>query len=348
VSFTRYASPIVLLVLFWAVAVSGSRRIERLEATGGVPAHAAGAFREPLAFQQGRSGRYYVFDRRGHTVYGFDRRSDTTERLVQIGQEQGRIIQPGAFSLGPDDSFVVADAPREIERVQLFGPGGTLLGGFVLPAPARPRLVFEGLVLNGIGSLQYTGESVLINQPERSGLITEYSMAGHALRTFGLLRPTGHEKDADLHLAFNTGLPLADPTGGFFFVFQTAPPLFRKYDHHGRLMFERHIQGRELDDLLPSLPTAWPGRSQGADGELPLVPPVVRAAAVSPQGELWVSLTVPYTYVYDADGEKIRTVQFRGAGMLAPTSLAFSPGGALLVTPGLYEFEVARSTVGPP
>ena len=33
---------------------------------------------------------------------------------------------------------------------------------------------------------------------------------------------------------------------------------------------------------------------------MPFVAPVVRTAAVDPRGRLWVSLTVPFTYVYDA------------------------------------------------
>ena len=37
---------------------------------------------------------------------------------------------------------------------------------------------------------------------------------------FGSLRATGQEDDREVHLALNSGIPLADPTGGFFFVFQ--------------------------------------------------------------------------------------------------------------------------------
>ena len=57
-------------------------------------------------------------------------------------------------------------------------------------------------------------------------------------------------------------------------------------------------------------------------------------------GNLWVSFLIPYTYVFDQAGEKIRTVQFRAAGMLAPTSMFFNARGRLLVTPGCYQFEV--------
>ena len=71
---------------------------------------------------------------------------------------------------------------------------------------------------------------------------------------------------------------------------------------------------------------------------MPLVAPTVRTAAVDPAGRLWVSFVVPFTYVYDGDGEKIRTVQFRGAGVVAPSSLSFGNRGRLLVTPGCYEF----------
>jgi hypothetical protein len=68
------------------------------------------------------------------------------------------------------------------------------------------------------------------------------------------------------------------------------------------------------------------------------VAPLVRAAAVDPDGDLWVSFTSQVTYVFDSDGDKIRAVQFRAAGALSPSSLFFGKRGRLLVTPGLYEF----------
>ena len=43
-------------------------------------------------------------------------------------------------------------------------------------------------------------------------------------------------------------------------------------------------------------------------------------------------------YVFDQDGEKVRTLQLFGAGVLLPSSLWFARDGRLLVTPGLYEF----------
>ena len=59
-------------------------------------------------------------------------------------------------------------------------------------------------------------------------------------------------------------------------------------------------------------------------------------------GRLWVSFVPPYTYVFDADGDKIRTVQFRGAGIVAPGSFFFTPDRRILVTPGLYQFDASE------
>ena len=51
-----------------------------------------------------------------------------------------------------------------------------------------------------------------------------------------------------------------------------------------------------------------------------------------------MSFVVPYTYVFDGDGDKVRVVQFRGAGITSPGSLFFDLAGRLLTTPGLLEF----------
>jgi hypothetical protein len=312
-------------------------KIQTLRASRAVPAHLAGRFREPIGFQQSRSGQYYVFDRRAHTVYGIDEEQTSVWEIVQIGAESGRIIDPTAFAVEPDGTFIVADAPNNRERIQIFSSAGFRIGGFLLPGRMAKRVVLDNVVLNGIGTLQYTGTSILLSQPETGALFAEYTLQGGVNRLIGSLRRTGHEADPDVHLALNSGIPLVDPTGGFYFVFQTGVPVFQKYDGAGRLVFERRVEGREIDAALANLPTAWPRRST-AEGELPLVPPTVRAAAVDRSGGLWISFVLPYTYVYDADGDKTRTVQFAAAGTLAPRSLFFGTNGRLLATPGLVEF----------
>lgn len=309
--------------------------VEVLKAVNSLAPHVVGLFREPIGFKQTANGDYYVFDRRGHTVYAVDEAGSAARKLVQIGAEEGRVIEPSAFDVAFNGSFAVADAPNGRERIQIFDAAGVRTGGFLLPGRGASRVVLGSLALNGVGTLAFDGRSLLMSHPETGWLITEYGSLGTPVRSVGQLRKTGHEADRDLHLALNAGIPIADPKGGFFFVFMAGQPMFRKYDQKGELVFERAIQGREIDPVVAAIPDRWPRRG---GTELPLVAPTVRTAAVDRSGRLWISFVLPYTYVYDAGGEKIRTVQFRGAGVISPSSLAFSAGGRLLVTPGCYEF----------
>jgi hypothetical protein len=308
-----------------------------LQSQGGLPPEICNQFREPLGFQQARSGVYYVFDRRGHAVYTIDPEARGVRKVVEIGGEGGRVLEPTAFDVAADGRFVVADAPNRRERLQVFDVAGTWIGGFILPGRQDTRISIGGLALGGVSTLAFLGDLVALNQPETGSLITEYGLAGTPVRSVGALRPTGHESDRQLHLAMNTGMPLPHPAGGYYFVFYAGAPAFRRYDARGTLLFERVIQGRELDPVLESLPKKWPRRT--VDGsDLPLVVPTVRTAAVDSAGNLWISFLIPYTYVFDIDGEKTRTVQFRAAGIVSPTSVFFTQKGDLLVTPGCYRF----------
>ena len=310
-----------------------------LDSIDAMPAHVAGTFEDALAYQRLPDGTAYVFDRRGHTVYRVDAARSVATAVVRIGVEEGRILMPSAFDAAPDGTFVVADAPRRKERVQLFNREGQRIAGFELAGGAAPRIVIGSLVLNGIGAIAFTGDTIVINRPETGGLITEYDIYGRARRTIGALRATGHEADHELHLAFNSAIPLPIPQGGgYFLVFLAGQPRFQRYAANGTLLFERVIQGPELDKLLAEQPTQWP-RREIAGTEYPLVLPVIRSARVDPRGHLWISLMLPFTYEYDAEGEKLRTLQFHAAGILAPSSLFFASPTRLLVTPGLFEFD---------
>lgn len=309
--------------------------VEVLKAVDSLAPHVVGLFREPIGFKRTANRDYYVFDRRGHTVYAVSPDGASATKLVQIGAEEGRVIEPSAFDVAVNGSFAVADAPNARERVQIFDAAGVRTGGFMLPGRGASRVVLGQLALNGVATLSYNGKSLLMSHPETGWLVTEYGSLGTPIRSIGPLRKTGHETDRDLHFALNSGIPIADPNGGFYFVFIAGHPAFRKYDAKGELVFERMIQGREIDPVVAAIPDRWPRR---AVGELPLVAPAVRTAAVDRSGRLWVSFVLPYTYVYDGIGEKIRTVQFRGAGIIAPSSLWFDSDGRVLVTPGCYEF----------
>lgn len=335
---------LVLATCLVAASLSADSRspllpVEVLRSTSALPAHIAGSFQRPIGFQQTDSGRYFVFDRRAHAVYAIE--GDTAKKIIEVGAEAGRVIDPSAFDIDPaDGTFVIGDAPFDGARIQTFTASGGRLGGFNLPGRHVPRVTMESFVLGGVGSLQFTGNTILINQPEQGSLMTELTSNGTPYRVIGELRQTG-QADANVHLAMNSGFPLVDPTGGFYFVFSAGVPIFRKYDAQGRLQFERHIEGPELDDYLRTMPTAWPKR-QVEKNLLPIVPAAVRTAGVDRAGRLWVALTSPFTYVYDRSGDKIRTVQFRGAETLTPNSLFFTKDGRVLVTPGCYIFQVPK------
>jgi hypothetical protein len=332
----------VLLIVLLTAAIAGAQSVslrpQTLRPIGGLPPHIVGLFEEPLGFQQPPGGSFYVFDRRAHTVYAVDADKSAAHKLVEIGQEMGRIIQPRGFDVAPDGSFVIADAPRSQERIQVFGAAGLRRSGFFLPGVPAAEVAIGNLVLSGVASLQYTGGSLLISHPESGSLVTEHALDGKPQRNVGRLRATGHEDDRQLNVALNAGIPLVDPTGGFYYVFLAGTPMFRKYDVQGTLLFERHVEGMEVDGYIASIPTRWPSRRVG-DREVPYVAPIVKSAAVNANGELWIALTVPYTYVYDPRGDKVRVVQFNATGPFSPTSMSFTRDGRLLVTPGCYEFK---------
>jgi hypothetical protein len=345
---TRFSVPsfsVASLVLSSSLLVLSAQppspaRVDTLRALGGLPPETCNVFRDPVALQQSSSGTYYVFDRRDHAVYSVPPNGRVPAKIVDIGGEGGRLLEPTAFDLAANGTFAVADAPRGQERLQVFDASGKWIAGFFLPGRAQTRVSVSGLALGGVSTLAFLGNGIALNQPETGALITEYGLSGTPVRSIGTLRASGHEDDRQLHFAMNTGIPLPHPAGGYYFVFLSGTPVFRRYDAKGGLMFERVIQGRELDPVLEQMPKKWPRRKVGGT-ELPLVVPNVRTAAVDAAGNLWVTFLTPFTYVFDSNGEKIRTVQFRSAGIIAPSSLFFTANGRVLVTPGCYEFPAA-------
>jgi len=311
--------------------------VVRLESVRALPAHLAGEFEEEAGYARQPDGRSLVFDRRRHAVFAVDAARTSVTRLVDIGMETGRLLRPTAFDVHRDGRFVVADAPGLRPRMSVFDASGRLFNYFELGGATPPRITIGNTVLNGIASTRLLGSTLLVNLPEQGGLVSEYSLAGTPVRTFGNLRPTGHERNADVHLAMNAALPVPAPDGHVYVVFLAGTPAFRKYTREGGLVYERVIQSRLLDPHVLTMPTEWPMRS--VDGlTFPMVTAMVRAAAVDPRGRLWVATLTSHVYVFDADGEKVATYQLIGAGPILPESLWFTPEGRLLVSPGLYEF----------
>lgn len=329
----------MLAALIFATTFS-TLPVEVLRSIASLPAHVAGSFQDFAACHVTPEGDFLIFDRRAHSVYRVARDgAGGPKKILQIGVKKGEILRPIAFASAADGTFVVADSPGGQDRIQIFMYLGAQVGGFTLPMRSVPRVVLGDVVLSGVGSVDYNGKTLLFSHPDANGtLITEYNVDGAVLRSFGELRKTGHETERDLHLALNGGLPLGIPGGGYYFVFVTGVPMFRKYDANGQLLFERHIEGPDLDAHIRALPGTWPRRKVGG-GEYPIVPSSVRTAAVDASGNLWISLLTPKTYVYDPSGDKARVVEFRGAGVLAPNDLFFTRDGRIVASPGCYVFE---------
>ena len=327
----------ILVGLPWQDVLAAATRVETLRSVGGIPPFLAGEFEQASGFALRPDGASLVFDRRRHRVYAIDAARTTVTPLVEIGYELGRLLNPTSFDVADTGDFIVADAPGRQPRVSVFQATGQVLNTFTAAATESPRVIVDNFVLNGVAAARYTGSTVLLSQPERGVLVSEYSVTGAVQREFGQLRRTGLEHDREVHLAFNAALPVPARDGGVYVVFLAGPPAFRKYSAAGVLEFERTIQGREIDALVLQMPSQWP-RRRVDDVSYPVVPPMVRTAAVDRKGHLWVAMSTSHVYVFDQDGEKVRTLQLFGAGVLLPSSLWFARDGRLLVTPGLYEF----------
>src|SRR5689334_11626914 len=124
-----------------AVAPGQALRVEMLRSIGGLPPYIAGSFTEAVGFQQGPDGTYYVFDRRAHAVFAVNAARTTVRTLVDIGQEEGRLIQPKGFDVSADGRIAVADAPRNRHRIQVFDAAGVRLAGFYLPGQPAAQVV---------------------------------------------------------------------------------------------------------------------------------------------------------------------------------------------------------------
>ena len=127
------AVALLATVTLFPVRASGIADTDILRATGGLPAHIANQFEEPIGFAEATTGEFVVLDRRAHTVYLIDRDKKAARKIIEIGFEKGRVLGPGVLSLSADDIFAVADAPNRLERIQYFSLSGLHLGGFYLP-----------------------------------------------------------------------------------------------------------------------------------------------------------------------------------------------------------------------
>src|SRR5215210_850321 len=145
----------LLIALLTSASGLQPQRAETLRSVAALPAHIAGAFEEIGACHLSPEQDYIIFDRRAHAVSRVARNgAGSIQGIVQIGVEPGRILSPIAFDSFTDGTFIVADAPGGVERIQLFLSSGSRVGGFTLPRRSAPRVTLGNfIVVNGVGSV---------------------------------------------------------------------------------------------------------------------------------------------------------------------------------------------------
>ena len=192
------------------------------------------------------------------------------------------------------------------------------------------------MVVSGIASIQFTGSSILISQPENGALVTEYAASGREGRSFGELRATGHEADRDLHLALNSGIPLVDPSAGSSSCSTPAFRCFANTTAMAACVFERRMQGAETDRIIERLPAQWPRR----DGELRgRALDRARRGRRSPRQPVGLASSIPTRTSSIRRATRFGRCSSAASTSIAPTGLFFTANDRLLVTPGLFEFD---------
>ena len=257
---------------------------------------------------------------------------------MQIGAEDGRLIEPSAFDVAFNGSFAVADAPNGRERVQMFDAAGVRTGGFILPGRGASRVVLGSLALNGVGTLAFTGRTLLMSHPESGWLITEYALDGSPLRSIGQLRKTGHESDRDLHLALNAGSSDRRSRGRI---------LFRLHGRRSRRSANTTTNGtldlrardpgtRDRSARCAQFPIGGRGGVQASCRwwrrsfePRPWIDPAGSGSRSSSRSRMSLTPTA----------KKSAPCNSGAPGIVSPSSLWFNEKGRVLVTPGCYEFE---------
>ena len=192
--------------------------------------------------------------------------------------------------------------------------------------------------MSGIASIQFTEPTLLISQPERRHALHRIlivricvphvrAVARHRTRT-GSRRPPGAERR-----------PAARRSDRRLFLrVSRRPPDVPEMRSRRPLVYERHIEGPEIDRYLAAQPTRWPTRRVD-DRELPRSrPPCVRLPWMRVGLSDFADGTLhPMCTTLRVTSAEV--IQFSAAGVISPTSLFFTKDGRLLVTPGCYEFD---------
>ena len=329
--------------LRWARHPAGqspSSRVETLQSVAALPPHLVGRFGEPAGFQQAAEGDYFVVDRRGHTVSRIDAAMTAITPLLAIGHEARP--GPAAVRVRPRRRGVCrrrrAAAPPSACRCSR--PSGSRVSAFTLSTPIEAARATRRPGPQRRQRDAPDGQrTVLLNQPDTGRSRQRVRHQGPRAPERGHAASTAHDGDAQLapgvqRRACRCRFPAAASTSSS----RPASRASASTRATGALVFERAIQGRELDALV-----ADRSRRRGRG---------VRASrrghpgrpAAGPGGHGRPTRAV-VDQLHRAVHLRVRRRRREGARRpvsrrwrLAPTSLFFARDGRLLVTPGCYIF----------
>lgn len=264
---------------------------------------------------------YVVSDRTRNSLLVINERSEIVREIAGIGSAPSRLFRPGYLDVASDGAIYVQDGGNE--RVQSFDLDGRYLGGFATTP-------FTGFAAGA-------GGEVFLGQPETGRLVTVYSRDGKALRSFGSLKklsevygPDFAQDDEKWRNAINRVKLSVEPDGNLLVSFMLAPYI-QKYTREGELIFERRLEGPEIERLAQSVlsPEGGGNLTVSTDG---FPEHVMSLEAVSlPGGEINVVLTDGSVYVADAEGRRLRVLRPRAEGRFTPEMIGRSPAGETVV-----------------
>jgi peroxiredoxin len=191
------------------------------------------------------SGKYFVSDLKSNRVLVLNEHQQVEREIGGIGSGPGRLLHPNNIGVSNDGELYVYDAYND--RIEGFAADGSY------------KSEFQTTRFKGFG-VTPKGE-IYLGQPEKGSLITVYTGSGKRLRSFGQLKkfseiygPKFSYKDDLYRLGINRINLAIDKDGNTYVSFMLAP-LIQKYNPEGQLLFERRLEGPEIDHLTRVLLT---------------------------------------------------------------------------------------------